>query len=256
MSILEIKNVTKRFGGVRAISDLSMTVQQGDIAGLIGPNGAGKTTLFNIISGLMHATSGEVLFCGQSIERLPADAIAKRGLIRTFQHVNIYKNFDVLQNLMMGCHLHSNFSLWGALLNSLRYRRNEKQCLEKCENILELLSLGEHRHSVSGSLPHGLQRLLGIGIAIAARPKLMLLDEPTAGLNAEEKARLVEVIRTLNGNSITLLIIEHDMKFVMGICRNLTVVNFGEKIAEGAPEAIRNNRHVQRVYLGGTKDVA
>ncbi|MCP4327041.1 MAG: ABC transporter ATP-binding protein [Alphaproteobacteria bacterium] len=250
MPLLEILDVTKRFGGLAAIEDLNFAVERGEIRGLIGPNGAGKTTLFNVISGVYRPTHGRVVFKDQEISNLKPHRVVRLGLARTFQSVTLFKNFSVLKNVLAGLHLNSNYNYWGALFNTPNTRKNERANTEKAWEILEFVGLSEHADDLAANLPHGYQRALGIGIALASQPELLMLDEPCAGMNTEETDEMVNLIKRIRDNGTTVLLIEHDMKVVMGICHNITVINFGTRIAEGTPKEILENELVHEAYLG------
>jgi len=251
MPLLEIRNVSKYFGGLEAVSNLDFAVDQGEIRGLIGPNGAGKTTLFNMISGVYRPTSGRVVFKGKDITQLKPHAVAKMGLVRTFQATILFKNFSVLKNLVAGYHLHSKVNFWGALFNTPATVKKERDIEKKAMEILEFMRLSKYKDELALNLPHGHQRALGISIALAAEPKLLMLDEPVTGMNPEETTEMMGLINKIRDRGITVLLIEHDMKAVMGLCERITVLNFGKKLAEGPPEEIRKNKDVIEAYLGG-----
>ncbi len=251
MQLLSIDSVSMRFGGLQAIAELSFDIEQGTIRGLIGPNGAGKTTLFNVISGVYKPTDGKILFKGQDISHLKPPQTARLGIIRTFQAITLFKDFSVLKNVMVGCHLHSNYSYWGALLNSPSTRKHERANERKAREVLEFMGLSQYAHELAANLPHGHQRALGISIAMAAEPELLMLDEPCTGMNTEETTEMVGLINKIRDRGITVLLIEHDMKVVMGICDKITVINFGMKIAEGTPQEIQSDERVHEAYLGG-----
>jgi branched-chain amino acid transport system ATP-binding protein len=256
MALLDIQKVSMHFGGLKAIRELDFTMEQGEIRGLIGPNGAGKTTLFNVISGVYIPTYGKFFFKGQDITKLRPHATAKLGIIRTFQATTLYKHFTVLRNVMMGCHLYSNYSFFGSLFGTPGSQRHERENERKSMEILEFLGLSRLKDELAINLPHGHQRALGIAIAMAAQPALLMLDEPVTGMNPEESASMMKLIRKIRDRGVTILLIEHDMKVVMNVCEKITVLNFGEKIAEGTPQEIQNNADVHEAYLGGEHYVA
>jgi len=256
MALLDIQKVSMHFGGLKAIRDLDFTIEEGEIRGLIGPNGAGKTTLFNVISGVYIPTYGQFFLKGQDITKLRPHATAKLGIVRTFQSTTLFKHFTVLRNVMLGCHLHSNYSFLGSLFGTPASRRREQENEAKSMEILAFLGLDKLRDELAINLPHGHQRSLGIAIAMAAQPALLMLDEPVTGMNPEESAAMMKLMRKIRDRGITLLLIEHDMKVVMNVCERITVLNFGEKIAEGTPEQIQNDPTVHEAYLGGEHYVA
>ena len=256
MQLLTINDLNMHFGGLKAIVDLSFSIDQGEIRGLIGPNGAGKTTLFNVISGVYQPTKGNIVFKDKDISNLKPHRTAKLGIVRTFQAITLFKNFSALKNVMVGCHLHSRYNYWGALLNTTATKNSEKKNERKAKKILEFMGLAQYKNEIAANLPHGHQRALGISIAMAAEPELLMLDEPCTGMNTEETAEMVELIKKIRDQGITLLLIEHDMKVVMGICDKITVINFGMKIAEGTPEKIQNDEGVHEAYLGGENHAA
>jgi branched-chain amino acid transport system ATP-binding protein len=256
MPLLDIQKVSMHFGGLKAIQDLDFAMEEGEIRGLIGPNGAGKTTLFNVISGVYIPTYGKFFFKGQDITVLRPHATARLGIIRTFQSTTLYKHFTVLRNVQLGRHLHADYNFFGAFFNTMAYRQHERENEQKALEILEFLGLGKLKDELAINLPHGHQRALGVAIALAAEPTLLMLDEPVTGMNPEESAAMMKLIRQIRDRGITVLLIEHDMKVVMGICEKITVLNFGEKIAEGTPEEIQKDSAVHEAYLGGEHDVA
>jgi len=250
MPLLEIRNVSKYFGGLEAVGNVDFDVDQGEIKGLIGPNGAGKTTLFNVISGVYHPTSGRVVFKGKDIAHLKPHAIAKMGLVRTFQATTLFNSFSVLKNVLAGYHLHSKVNFWGALFNTPATVKRERDIEKKAMEILEFMGLSKYKDELALNLPHGYQRALGISIALAAEPELLMLDEPVTGMNPEETMEMMGVINKIRDRAITVLLIEHDMRVVMDLCERITVLNFGKKLAEGPPEKIRKNKDVIEAYLG------
>jgi branched-chain amino acid transport system ATP-binding protein len=256
MHLLDIQKLTMQFGGLTAVKNLDFTIEEGEIRGLIGPNGAGKTTLFNVISGVYLPTSGRFFFQGRDITVLRPHVTARLGIIRTFQSTTLFKHFTVLRNVMVGCHLHSHYNFFGALFDTPTSHRHERENERKSMEILEFLGLEKLKDELAINLPHGHQRALGIAIALAAQPKLLMLDEPVTGMNTEESASMMKQIRRIRDTGVTILLIEHDMKVVMGVCEKITVLNFGEKIAEGTPEEIQKDAAVHEAYLGGEHYVA
>ena len=250
MPLLELRKLTKHFGGVIAVNELDLTIESGEIVGLIGPNGAGKTTVFNLISGVLAPSKGQVLFRGKDITGFKPHKIAQRGLVRTFQHTMLVSEMTVLQNILLGFHLTSVRTIWKAILNTPSTRASEERLLEKANELADFMGLGDVRHVLARNLPHGHQRSLGIAMALAANPELIMLDEPVAGMNPFETAQTMERIGQIRDRGTTVLLVEHDMKMVMGICERLCVLNFGVKIAEGRPDEIRSNNQVIEAYLG------
>ncbi|MBS4023577.1 MAG: ABC transporter ATP-binding protein [Dethiobacter sp.] len=253
--ILELKNLTKIFGGLSAVEDVSLRVNSGEIMGLIGPNGAGKTTLFNLVSGVMKETRGNVFFQNEDVTEFSPNQLVKKGLIRTFQGNVHFKNSTVIDNVLMGCHVQTKVSFFGSLFNTRYTCSRESELLKSAIDIIDFLGLTEYRNELAKNLPHGYQRALGIAIALASDPKFLMLDEPAAGMNAEETETLMDMLRQIRKEKgITILLVEHDMKMVMGICDRIAVLNFGKKIAEGIPEQIRANQDVIEAYLGVEDD--
>jgi len=250
VTILSVRRVSKRFGGLQAVSDLSFDVARGSIKALIGPNGAGKTTLFNLISGFLPPDSGEIYFGGAPVHDLPSHQIASRGMVRTFQHIRLFPKMTVLENIMVGRHVHSRAGFLAGMLNLPFTWREERRIREKSQEIMELLGIAEHAHTEAASLAYGQQRVVEIGRALACEPRLLLLDEPAAGLNMRETIGMGGLIGKIRDMGITVLLVEHDMSLVMGISDEIVVLSFGQKIAEDRPLAIQKNREVIRVYLG------
>lgn len=256
MHELEVKNLQMSFGGVAAIAGLSMTVEEGEIRGLIGPNGAGKTTFFNACSGRYPVTAGEIFYRGTKISGLKPHKIAAQGLVRTFQHVTLFKKFSVLKNVMVGNHLQAQHSYWGSLLRTRRTREAEMGSERRAREILDFVGVGHYADQEASTLAHGHQKKLGIAIALAAEPRMLLLDEPCAGMNSDESREMITLVRRIRDIGITVMLIEHDMKVVMGLCDRITVLNFGTEIANGTPEEVRADPDVREAYLGSQAHAA
>lgn len=256
MHELEARNLKMKFGGVTAIADLTLSVEEGEIRGLIGPNGAGKTTFFNACSGRYPVTSGEILYRDQKISGLRPDQIAAAGLVRTFQHVTLFKQFSVLKNVVTGNYLHARHSYLGSLFQTRKTREAEAGSMARAREILEFVGLSHLADQQASALAHGHQKMLGIAIALAAEPRMLLLDEPCAGMNSDESREMIHLVRRIRDNGITIMLIEHDMKVVMGLCDRITVLNFGNEIADGTPEEVRANPEVREAYLGSQANVA
>ena len=250
MALLELKNVSKNFGNLQAVSDLNFDVNKGEIHSLIGPNGAGKTTVFNLITGTFPLTSGKISFNGDDITGLQPHMIAQRGMSRSFQHTYLFMYESVLNNVMMGFHMSCRAGVVNEFLHTSRARKVDQECREKALELLNFMGLGALIHELPANLPHGHQRALGVCIALACNPTLLMLDEPVTGMNPTETVEMVERIRKIRDRGITIILVEHAMKVVMNVSDRITVLSYGRKIAEGKPEEIKNNREVVEAYLG------
>jgi branched-chain amino acid transport system ATP-binding protein len=253
--ILQVRDLGRTFGGIVAVSDLTLDVKAGSIHGLIGPNGAGKTTTFNVISGFYAPSRGKVIYLGEDISGQATSALAELGLVRTFQGTTLFQEFTVLNNVRLGCHRSAKAGFLQRVLGT--DRATEEAAEKKARRILKLLSLEKLADELSSNLSHGHQRALGLAIALAADPKLLLLDEPFTGMNPEETRQMIELVqRVRKEQDVTIMLIEHDMQAVMGLCDTITVMNFGTLLAEGTPEEVRNNPVVIEAYLGSASDAA
>jgi branched-chain amino acid transport system ATP-binding protein len=250
MTLLSLQGVTRRFGGLVAVDAVDLEVAQGGITAVIGPNGAGKTTLFNMISGFQTPNAGRIMFAGQDITSRPPEEIATSGLVRTFQLVQLFQNLSVLENIQVGFHLHTRGGVLSALMRTRSTRLAEREVEARARELLDFVGLEGAAEAEASALAYGQQRLLEIARALAAKPKLLLLDEPAAGLSADESKRLSAAIRAIAGRGTTVLLIEHDMKLVMNTADSIAVLDFGRKIAEGAPATVRENPAVIAAYLG------
>ena len=249
--LLELSGATMRFGGITAVSEFDMAIPQGLITGLIGPNGAGKTTVFNMITGFYTPTSGNIRFAGKTITGAAPHSICKYGIARTFQNIRLFSGLSTLQNVMVGARLRQKSAWWMAPLQLPLVRREEREAREQAMRLLERLDLAAAAYQPANSLPYGAQRRLEIARALATGPKLLLLDEPAAGMNPQESSELMDLIRAIRDDfDLTILLIEHDMKVVMGVCAHIWVLEYGMCIAEGSPNAIRANPVVIKAYLG------
>jgi branched-chain amino acid transport system ATP-binding protein len=248
--ILETKGLTKQFGGLTAVSQFNMYVNKGEIVGLIGPNGAGKTTVFNLITGVFPPTKGQVIFDGTDITGKKPHQVAELGIGRTFQLNPLFGDFTVLQNVSASFHLHPRSSLLDIYFNTATYRRNEAYISEQSVEILQLLGLDKVKDELAKNLPHGYQRMLGMARALAARPKLLLLDEPLAGMNPDEIDLTEIAIRKTLQQGVTIVLVEHNMQ-ILDLCDRVVVINFGQKICEGLPREVRESKEVIRAYFGG-----
>ena len=247
MALLEAHNLTKYFGGLAAVNRVDLAVEEGEIVGLIGPNGAGKTTCFNLLSGFLPPTAGTITFAGEPLTGFKPYHIVARGLVRTFQHTTLFQDMTVLQNVLMGLHLHSRKDLGHVLFSRHAFPQDE---LRRCYEVLAFTGLSELAGQLAKNLPHGHQRALGIAMALAVRPRLLMLDEPVTGMNIDESQRIMALIKTIRDRGTTILLVEHNMRAVMGTCERIVVLNFGQKLAEGTPAAVSSNPDVIAAYLG------
>lgn len=251
MKLLETKNVEINFGGVKAVSGVNLEVHEKELVGLIGPNGAGKTTVFNLLTGVYKPTSGDILVNDISIKKLRTDQIVELGLARTFQNIRLFKNLTVIENVKMSFDKKTKYSNFDAILRTKKYRQEEKENNKKSLELLDLFDMKDLAYVQANSLSYGQQRKLEIARALATNPKLLLLDEPAAGMNPQETLELMNVIKHIRDKfDIAILLIEHDMNLVMGICEKLYVLNFGQLIASGNAKEIQNNKEVIKAYLG------
>lgn len=249
--MLELKNVSKAFGGIQAVSDMSFRIERGELAGLIGPNGAGKTTIFNLVTGVYDVTSGDIEFKEKNINELKTYEVISLGVARTFQNLRLFASSSVLENVMTAAQQHNKYRFYEAVTHMGRWKAMENQTRRESMELLERVGLASRADQAAGTLPYGLQRRLEIARAISLRPELLLLDEPAAGMNAEEVDQLNRLIKDIHADfNLTILLIEHHMDMVMEICPHIVCMNFGAKIAEGEPEKIQSHPEVLKAYLG------
>lgn len=248
--MLEIKGITQRFGGVTALEDVSFSIRPNEITGVIGPNGAGKTTLFNIISGIYRQTSGTILFDGKDISGIPSELLAKRGLVRTFQNVELFTQMTVLENAMVGLHTKSHSGIFSCMFKTPGNREEERRIRKQALQWLEFTGIADLADMKAGNLSFGKGRMLEIARAMALEPRIILMDEPAAGLNNRETGELASLIRKIRESGVTVVLVEHDMELVMDVCDSILVLNLGRRLAEGTPREIQENQAVIAAYLG------
>ncbi|MDD6257821.1 MAG: ABC transporter ATP-binding protein [Erysipelotrichaceae bacterium] len=249
--VLEVRGLGIDFGGLTAVNDLDLTVHKNEIYGLIGPNGAGKTTVFNMLTKVYQPTRGTIHVDGQDFAKLNTVEANKAGIARTFQNIRLFSNLSVLDNVKIGMHNNIDYGLFTSILRLPKFGKEERKADEKAMELLKIFELDQDADLIAGNLPYGEQRRLEIARALATKPKLLLLDEPAAGMNPQETEDLMRMIRIVRDHfHIAILLIEHDMKLVMGICDRITVLNYGQLLAEGKPEEIRNNKEVIKAYIG------
>ena len=253
MPLLELKGVTKNFGKLQAVSSLDFRVEKGEIHSLIGPNGAGKTTVFNLITGTFPVTSGAIILDGEDITRLEPHEVAQRGVSRSFQQTFLFMQSTVLDNVLIGLHMRSRSGALHEFLHTPSARKADGSARQEALDIIDFMGLGALKGELAGNLPHGHQRALGVSIALACNPVVLLLDEPVTGMNPTETASVMQLIRSIQQGGRTVTIVEHNMRVIMGICSRIAVISFGTKIAEGNPEEIACNDKVISVYLGKRK---
>lgn len=250
-TILELRDVSKSFGGIHAVRDMTFKIEKGELAGLIGPNGAGKTTIFNLVTGVYDVTKGDIIYEGQNINSLKTYEVISLGVARTFQNLRLFAASSVLENVMTAAQQHHGYSFFEALSHMGRWKAMERTTREESMTLLERVGLADRAHQAAGTLPYGLQRRLEIARAISLKPDLLLLDEPAAGMNADEVVQLNDLIVKIHEDfNLTILLIEHHMDMVMAICPHIVCMNFGAKIAEGSPDEIQNHPEVLKAYLG------
>jgi branched-chain amino acid transport system ATP-binding protein len=250
--LLEIQKLTKRFGGLVAVNDVSFSVEKGKVNAIIGPNGAGKTTFFNLISGFYKPTSGQIIFKGQDITRLPANQRAKLGIARTFQTTHLFEQSTVFDNVMVGHRLRTSSNLFDAVFRTKRLKREEAECKEKAMEVLEFVGLTDVADKIVANISQEQKKRAAFALALATEPEIILLDEPAAGVNPDETDGLEQLIVKIVDHGITVCLIEHKMSMIMKIAHKIMVLNYGEKIAEGTPEEIQSNETVIKAYLGGS----
>jgi branched-chain amino acid transport system ATP-binding protein len=251
MPLLEARNITKNFGGVRALDDVNLDINEGEIIGLIGPNGAGKTTLINIITGFLRADSGKVLFKGEDITGKAPHIIARKGVLRTFQHLALWKEFSVIDNVQKALYMVSGARVFTSMFNTAAYRRSKSEIIEQATKIIEFVGMEHCKEQKAKTLSHGYQKTLSLAIGLATRPPMLFLDEPVAALNPERVTHIINLIKRLREQGTAILIIEHNMRAIFDVCDRIVVLNAGRSIAEGTSLEIKENKEVIAAYLGG-----
>jgi len=254
--LLNAKNVTMQFGGLKAVDSVNMEISEGEIRALIGPNGAGKTTFFNVISGIYIPTAGVVEFNGVDITKLKPHQVTTHGIARTFQNIQLFDTLTALENVMVGRHIRTRSGVFSTFLHTPGMKREENNCRQKAEEVLEFVGLGRYKDTLAGNLPYGRKRILEIARALASEPKIIMLDEPCAGMNPTETGELITLVRKIRDSGITVLLVEHNMRVAMGISDLVTVLDHGQKICEGVPEVVQNNPQVIEAYLGKEEEVS
>lgn len=252
--LLQVSGIRKQFGGLTALSDVSLHIERGEIYGLIGPNGAGKTTLFNVITGLYQPSGGQFVFNGQTYQQTKPHVLAEAGIARTFQNIRLFANLSALENVMIGRHVRTRAGVLGALLRTARTRAEERAISQRARELLEYVGIHKPAHTLAKHLSYGEQRRLEIARALATEPLLLALDEPAAGMNATETDSLKALLQTIRRSGITILLIEHDVKLMMGLCDRIAVLDYGQKIAEDTPDVVRQHPAVIAAYLGASHE--
>jgi branched-chain amino acid transport system ATP-binding protein len=251
MAFLEIKKLTRNFRGLMALCQIDIEVKEGEILGIIGPNGAGKTTLFNVISGFLRPSGGEIVFRGENIVGLKPYDIVKKGIVRSFQGASLFQASSCLENMIIAHHLYKKFGFWQAVLKTKKYTQREEEVARNSLRMLEIFNLLDKKGVCTHDIPYGHQKMIGLGVALATNAELLLLDEPVSGMNPEEAVAMTGIIERIRSEQKkTVVVVEHNMKVVMKLCDRIVVLNHGEKIAEGLPEAVKSNREVNEAYLG------